>query len=409
LSKESVLLSKAIELGNTLYAAFDTPNRLPVASLSYSNARKGKQQGLVSMLSAVGGSLCMEFTRLSQLTGDHKYYDATERVKELLYREQNHTEVPGLWPRVLNFRDGVVEQSMFTLGAGADSLYEYLPKMYALLGGLDSEYHEMAVQALEAARDNLLFRPMTPSEDDILLAGNVLSYRQDVSHAYEMQHLTCFSGGMYALAGKLLSRPDFVEIGSRLTAGCVWAYNSFPTKMMPEISELVPCESLTGPCPYPHQAFPRNTPNLGLPDGFVRVRDTRYALRPEAIESIFYMWRITGDELWRDAAWRMWENIVRETETDVAFATVTDVTTIGGPKSDNMEVSGPGITSDRGRVVCVISRSANVVLFAQTFWLAETLKYFYLIFDDESTLDLDDWVFNTEAHPFKRPKQRFRS
>lgn len=36
--------------------------------------------------------------------------------------------------------------------------------------------------------------------------------------------------------------------------------------------------------------------------------------------------------------------------------------------------------------------------------MGETLKYFYLIFDDESTISLDEWVLNTEAHPFKRPQ-----
>jgi mannosyl-oligosaccharide alpha-1,2-mannosidase len=45
---------------------------------------------------------------------------------------------------------------------------------------------------------------------------------------------------------------------------------------------------------------------------------------------------------------------------------------------------------------------ANYIVL-QTFWLAETLKYFYLIFEDDHVLNLDEWVFNSEAHPFKRP------
>jgi mannosyl-oligosaccharide alpha-1,2-mannosidase len=39
----------------------------------------------------------------------------------------------------------------------------------------------------------------------------------------------------------------------------------------------------------------------------------------------------------------------------------------------------------------------------ESFWLAETLKYFYLLFEEEGVVGLDEWVFNTEAHPFKRP------
>ena len=39
----------------------------------------------------------------------------------------------------------------------------------------------------------------------------------------------------------------------------------------------------------------------------------------------------------------------------------------------------------------------------ESFWMAETLKYFYLIFSEPGVMDLDEWVFNTEAHAFKRP------
>lgn len=39
----------------------------------------------------------------------------------------------------------------------------------------------------------------------------------------------------------------------------------------------------------------------------------------------------------------------------------------------------------------------------ESFWLAETLKYFYLLFAEEDVVSLDEWVLNTEAHPFRRP------
>lgn len=39
----------------------------------------------------------------------------------------------------------------------------------------------------------------------------------------------------------------------------------------------------------------------------------------------------------------------------------------------------------------------------KTFWLAESLKYWYLIFSETDDISLDEYVFNTEAHPFKRP------
>ncbi|WKT44524.1 Glycoside hydrolase family 47 [Fusarium oxysporum f. sp. vasinfectum] len=375
LSDEAVLLGKAIELGEMLYAAFDTPNRLPSHWLYFKAAKSGSQQADESMSGAAGGSMCLEFTRLSQITGNPKYYDATERIKQFFYRNQDKTKIPGLWPHVMNYRDEKVGEARFTLGAGADSLYEYLPKMHALLGGLDSEYVEMTTKALDTAVKHILYKPRNPKDLDILMSGNVLAGEEGSKPELtaEMQHLTCFVGGTYALAGKLLSRSDFVDLGSRLTAGCVWAYDAFPTNIMPEIAQLEACESITSKCRWSDKPVEKKDK---LPDGFIRVRNSEYRLRPEAIESVFYMWRITGDDVWRTAAWRMWEAIVKQTETQEAFATISDVNKKGSDKRDNME----------------------------TFWMSETIKYFYLTFDDPNVINLDEWVLNTEAHPLKRPK-----
>lgn len=337
LSGEPALLSKAVELGDMLYAAYDTPNRLPTHWLYFDKAKIGKQLADEKMSGAAGCSASLEFTRLSQITGDPKYYDATERVKQFLYRKQDQTRLPGMWPKIINYRDETMHSSAFSIGAGADSLYEYLPKMHALLGGLDPQYVEMTVKALETVKNYLLYRPMTPKDENILMAGNAMSSNNEVKITFEMQHLTCFTGGMYALAGKLLEKEDYVDLGKRLTAGCVFAYDSFDTNIMPETCEFNACDTLDGPCTYNEDIV--GSRKAGLPDGFVKVSDTRYLLRPEAIESVFYMWRITGDQTWRDAAWRMWEGIVKETETPLAFAAISDVRSHGSTQADSMEVS----------------------------------------------------------------------
>ncbi|KAF4977856.1 hypothetical protein FZEAL_5700 [Fusarium zealandicum] len=375
LSDEAVLLGKAIELGEMLYSAFDTPNRLPSHWLFFSEAKSGGQQADESMSGAAGGSMALEFTRLSQITGNPKFYDATERLKQFFLKTQNSTKIPGLWPHALNYRAETAQESRFTMGSGTDSLYEYLPKMHALLGGLDPDYVHMTKDALDAAKKHLLYRPQNPKDLDILMAGNAVVGKDGEGSKLtaEMQHLTCFVGGTYALAGKLLSQADYVDLGSRLTSGCVWAYDSFPSGIMPEIAQLDPCETMDSKCKWDDKPVKqKNT----LPKGFLRMRDGTYRLRPEAIESVFYMWRITGDQAWRDAAWRMWQAILTETATDNAFATISDVNKQGSAKRDNME----------------------------TFWLSETTKYFFLIFEDPNVLNLDEWVFNTEAHALKRPK-----
>lgn len=339
LSDERVLLYKAIELGDILYAAFDTPNRLPTQWIDVYKVQMGQQEADERISGAASGTLCLEFTRLTQLTGDSKYYDATERLKRFFHRHQNETDLPGLWPHTMNFKSEKMDKAMYTLGAGSDSLYEYLPKMHALLGGLDPEYEKMLRDALEAVRDHLLFRPMNRKDENLLLPGKATFNKNKVVElAGEMEHLACFAGGMYALAGRLVDRGHYVDVGSRLTRGCIWAYDSFDTNIMPEVSDVVTCEKRNEPCPYDEGALPSGRAK-NLPDGFARVRDTRYQLRPEAIESVFYLWRITGDRKYRDAAWRMWEGIAREAETELAFAAVDDVRYKNGPKDNSMEVS----------------------------------------------------------------------
>lgn len=88
------LLEKATELGDMLYHAFDTPNRMPVTRWDWQNAALGvDQEAKKQSLVAEVGSLTLEFTRLSQLTGDPRYYDAVARVMKVFEDQQNHTKV----------------------------------------------------------------------------------------------------------------------------------------------------------------------------------------------------------------------------------------------------------------------------------------------------------------------------
>jgi mannosyl-oligosaccharide alpha-1,2-mannosidase len=129
--KYPILLRKAIEIGNMLYKAFDTPNRMPITRWKFKEAAEGTaQMAPDSILIAEIGSLTLEFTRLSQLSGDPRYYDAVQRIMDNFEAQQDLTKIPGLWPVVANaktmdFRD----YGGFTIGGMADSTYEYLPKV----------------------------------------------------------------------------------------------------------------------------------------------------------------------------------------------------------------------------------------------------------------------------------------
>ena len=420
-----------------------------------------------------------------------------------------------------------VGQETFTLGGMSDSTYEYLPKMHLLLGGKDAgredQYRDMYVASADTAIDKLLYRPMNADSLDILVSGalrivpNITTGEMIETFIAEGAHLTCFAGGMFALGGKIFDRPEDIEVGKKLTDGCVWAYNVTATGIMPEEFWAVKCDS-KDTCKWnetkwyeeldPHQdsrtAVPKvlekfvpNTSlmptlsttvgvqdsststfaarktedvNLGpgvgegltkrqlgeaaydepkapqpvsepqapqpasvpkavgagnaalraeeeiiraasdpnkpaqqgsfhpiwtptpplphkeyvkkkiederLPPGFVRITSRKYILRPEAIESVFYMYRITGDQYWRDVGWNMFVAIQEHTRSMYGNSAIDDVTKAAPEPMDTME----------------------------SFWIAETLKYFYLLFDEPERYSLDDWVLNTEAHFFKRPK-----
>lgn len=327
-----------------------------------------------------------------------------------------------MWPIGVNPRDERFdEDATFGLGAMADSTYEYLPKMSALLGGYGPApaYEAMYARAAQTSLRHTIFRPMTPDGADILFAGSARAQEVEtgsVTHPSFVpgpvephgQHLACFAGGMFALGSRLLSGSDasivHLDAARRLTDGCIWAYaNTAPLGIMPETFEMVACNSAAmeePPCSWDEGAWKRGILQAAnyhvmaatsaaeaervadaavrdqrLSPGFTAMPDRRYVLRPEAIESVFVLWRVTGDRRLLDRAWEMFAAVDAATRTELASAALKDVTVPpGSSRSDSME----------------------------SFWLAETLKYFYLVFSDPDLLSLDDWVFNTEAHPFRR-------
>ena len=282
--KDTRLLDKATELGDMLYAAFDTPSRMPTNSFNPQRALAGREQppSPNDNVMANIATLTMEFTRLSQLTGDTRYYDAVQRITNLLEEQQSKTKLPGLWPkRYDNQRMDFTTMNGFTLGAEQDSGYEYLLKMVLLLGGKGSEvarqYEGMYKYSMDTAIQHLLFRPMLPDNSDVLLPGSATVYDGVVDLALESEHLACFAGGMLSLGGKLFNNMTHLDVGRKLTDGCVWAYEATPSGIAPETFTTVRCPSTTE-CEWNEALW--QSVDRGLPKGFANARDPRYLLRP---------------------------------------------------------------------------------------------------------------------------------
>lgn len=412
--KYKAILRKAVEVGDMLYLAFDTENHMPVPFWFWEMARNGevqKEPWAVSL--ADYGSFTLEFTRLSQITGDSKYYDAMARLMDLFEAQQNKTKIPGLWPKSIKPQTmSFSSDTQFTMGALADSMYEYLPKQHLLVNGRTDSYERMYIGAIDAAKEHLFFRALTPNNTKVMFSGRSSGFTKD-SLTFEpvMEHLTCFVGGMVGIGAKMFSRDQDLEIARQLTDGCVWAYQAMPLGVMPEIFTVQQCGdtfaaklpsqgSHSPSCEWtddswyrallgyePSTAEPESGVDMAklahekmeqgkLPPGIISLTDRRYLLRPEAIESVFIMYRITGDRKYLDAGWNMFQSINKHSKTKIAHAQIKDVSRSEPALEDKME----------------------------SFWMGETLKYFYLLFSEPDLISLDEFVFNTEAHPFLREK-----
>lgn len=315
----------------------------------------------------------------------------------------------------------------------ADSVFEYLPKTYLLHQGRLPQPREMYLTAAAAITTYLAFEPLIPPSTNPLsplMLGTMFVSTTGTSTTKSLdpqsQHLTCFAAGMFALAARALAhtRPAAdtahdMDIAARIAEGCVWSYRSTPTKLGPELFRTVACRrgrdaatlgreadwtGARGSCEWDRGVWVagvraqqgvdgerRPRPLLAggdpagweqfiaedrLREGFTEVPDARYILRPETVESLFILYRVTGDVEYQEQAWGMFEAMVRNCRTEFAFAGMVDVMRSMGPRpvlADSME----------------------------SFFTAETLKYYYLVFSEPGLVSLDEYVLNTEAHPFR--------
>ncbi|CAG7922555.1 unnamed protein product [Penicillium olsonii] len=404
LSDDPRLMVKCVELGDMLYTAFDTPNRMPIIHWNLHKAsRREEQLAEENVLAAELGSFALEFTRLSQITGDPKYFDAAQRVMDAFDLRQRSTKLPGLWPAYMNAREQLLEGDEYTLGAAGNSFYKTLPQAYALTGGQMPINRRMYESLTLATAGHNLFRPMNPDEEDLLLLGTVRVFMtqngKSRTHLQSQVHYqSCFAGGLFALGGALFNIPAHKKIAHKLVDGCIWAHKTMTHGIMPKVFDAVPCASQVH-CPWNEWHWKQEAwkkanslkPELAsdfnidtfikdhhLPKGFIDIPNTVSELRPELIESIFVLYRITGREDLLDEAWRIFQSFNNASATNYGNAAIVDVTFEGGTP--------------------ILSDSVD------TFWMSETLRYFYLMFGPCDLVSLDDFVFNAAGHPLRRPQ-----
>jgi len=341
LSGDKVFLEKAKDIADRLLPAWDTPSGIPrnIINLAHGNAHNPSWTGGESIL-ADSATEQLEFIALSQRTGDPKYQ---QKVENVILQLNKTFPADGLLPIYINPDTGATSYSTITFGAMGDSFYEYLLKVW-IQGNRTAtvkHYREMWETSMKGLQS--LVRKTTPSSFTYLCEKTGSAIKD------KMDELACFAPGMIAL-GASGSGPDdsqkFLSLAEELAWTCYNFYQSTPTKLAGENYFFNPGQDMS-------------------------VGTSWNIMRPETVESLFYLWRLTGNKTYQEWGWNIFEAFEKNSRVEGGYVGLKDVNT--GVK-DNM---------------------------MQSFFLAETLKYFYLLYSPSSVIPLDEWVFNTEAHPLK--------
>uniref|UniRef100_A0A674D406 alpha-1,2-Mannosidase n=1 Tax=Salmo trutta TaxID=8032 RepID=A0A674D406_SALTR len=347
LTGDTLFLDKAKDIGTRLMPAFNTPSKIPYSDVNIGKGTAHPPRWTSDSTVAEVTSIQLEFRELSRLTQDTRYRAAVDEVMQKVHKLEGKQD--GLVPMFINTNSGqFTHLGVFTLGARADSYYEYLLKQWIQGGQKETELLEDYLQALEGVKKNLLKKS----------SPNSLTFVGELSHGQfspKMDHLVCFLPGTLALGAHHGLPADHMELAKQLMETCYQMYAQMETGLSPEIVHF-------------------NMHEGSIRDVDVKLADRHNLLRPETVESLFYLYRFTKDRKYRDWGWEILQN----------FNKYTKVST-GGYTSIN-NVRDPEYPSPRDKM--------------ESFFLGETLKYFYLLFsDDPELLSLDKYVFNTEAHP----------
>ncbi|XP_010574652.1 PREDICTED: mannosyl-oligosaccharide 1,2-alpha-mannosidase IC [Haliaeetus leucocephalus] len=350
LTGEEVFKSKALELGEKLLPAFNTPTGIPRGVINLGSWSWGWASAGSSIL-AEFGTLHLEFLHLSELSGNPVFAEKVMNIRKVL----NRVEKPqGLYPNFLSPVTGNWVQHHVSIGGLGDSFYEYLIKSWLMSDKKDSEAKKMYDDALEAIEKHLVKKSAGGLTYIAEWRGGILDHK--------MGHLACFSGGMIALGAEHAGqerKQHYMDLAAEITNTCHESYARSDTKLGPEAFRF----------------------DAGTEAMATRLSERYYILRPEVVESYMYMWRLTHNPKYRQWGWEVVKALEKHCRVEAGFSGIRDVYTTT-PTHDNMQ---------------------------QSFFLAETLKYLYLLFCEDDVLSLDDWVFNTEAHPLPVNHTNFKA
>ena len=325
LTNDKRFLDLAEDLGNRLLPVFNSPTGLPYR---YVNLKTGKVSKPVSN-PAETGTLIIEFGALSKLTGKPIFFEKAKRALVATYDRRSKIGLVGEW---INVETGSWTKTDSHISGAIDSYYEYLLKCSLLFG--DRDCKRMWDESIVAINKYLADEPNSDQFGKELWYGHA-DMNTGARAATTYGALDAFFPAVLALSGDLKRAQRLQDSSYRM-----WNHEGIE------------------PEEFDYRAR--------------KVVSPAYHLRPEIVESTYYLYRYTKDKKYLLMGEQLWRDFVKHCRTEVAYAALKSAVT--KEKNDSM----------------------------QSFLFAETFKYFYLLFSPPRTLDFEKVIFNTEAHPIRR-------
>ena len=378
---DTMLLDKAVELGSRLLPAFAHSQRIPHTDVDLSSGRAHTPSGLSL---AEAGTLSLEFLTLARVSGRSEFAAPVHAVRQRLM--QTAERCGALLPLTLSAQAPNVrmcEGGIIGLGARGDSYFEYLAKEFALDRTLVDSRIQFQVAIGEIEKRMLVPNAHSGRNRSTFVAELIGTHRMPPCTASlgrecarpvgvvskKMDHLVCFLPAAMAVAlhhGALPRGAGHMRVAQDITETCMQMYQLAPSGLAPEIVKM-------------HKDMPSGSEHL-----FVAPLDRHNLLRPEVAEALYFMWMLTGRPRYRRAGGGMFHAFRKTSRLpDGAYTSLKDI--YAKPDLSNRKDEMP------------------------SWWLAETLKYLWLLFKPRDTLRMDDWVFNTEAHPLPTFASRVRA
>ncbi|KAI9285226.1 glycosyl hydrolase family 47-domain-containing protein [Umbelopsis sp. AD052] len=416
LSGDERMLQKAEEVGKVVIDAFDTQSGLPYHR--WDMGRNTFKNAWVSF--AEVASVQMEFTTLTRHTGNPIYAEKAQKIIDFVSNAgvAEGLHIRGLYPYTMDVVTGKFTSTTSSFGAMGDSAFEYFLKQYLLTDGQDEQYAQLYKESIAAMKKHMLRQTSKAN----LLFLHPFDTRVKLI-ASTMDHLSCFVPGMLAIGSKIFDEPEDLLVAKGLLETCVHMYRTSKTGLSPEKWTFHEGKAWNPKTYEPDNYWSTEKNKVanqkeldeavsGLGNSIgkqvsalfdhwsssfnakeqtdnrlkgIFVSDGSYLLRPETVESLFVLYRITGDRKYQDYGWDIWLAIEEYCKTPSAYSAVRNV---------NFDAT-----------VANLSDYSSIHMDKmESFFFAETLKYLYLLFSPDNVISLDKFVFNTEAHPLLRRK-----